>query len=240
MPAAGASRGRACSVQDVTARASDARGGPWRTQDGHHRGDDERQRRPFRRPRTLAQEQHPGEHADDGHRQRRHRRHRHRQRARQREERPVRERAREEDVVEDREPRPRPTVRSAATARTMARGSRAAPSPAASSSRTRPSATAGASTSARARCRAPTTSRRRRSAAPRRASRSRLRMSSCSSNPMPSMPSARPTTLRRDSGSCSSTSEISTLHTGIVNARIDAPSRPAIAARRTAEARSSR
>ena len=37
---------------------------------------------------------------------------------------------------------------------------------------------------------------------------------------MPSMPSASPTTLRRDSGSCSSTSEISTLQTGIVNARI--------------------
>ena len=50
--------------------------------------------------------------------------------------------------------------------------------------------------------------------------RPRLRMSSNRSRPMPSMPSASPTILRRDSGSCSSKSENSTLQAGIVNARI--------------------
>ena len=69
------------------------------------RRDDEPERDELRRARALAEEQHPGDHADDRHRQRRQRRHGDRQRAREREPRPVRERAGEEDVVEDREPR---------------------------------------------------------------------------------------------------------------------------------------
>ena len=165
-----------------------------------------------------------GEHADHRHRQRRQRRHRHRQRAREREPRPVRERAGEEDVVGDREPAARRQVREFGRPRLRIEQRREhgerQPARATSSSPTARSAAIGGF-----HLRSSTVPNAHVIAAPRiiSAPSGAFRMmpiSSPSSTAIPAAPSARPTSLRRDSGSCSTTAAIIVAQIGIVYARI--------------------